>query len=70
MARVCKREMRLLEPLEKAPGFYAGRLLTLMADGMRPIPCSSLDDVHLHYAVEWDTMLGIFSYVRAGKGQQ
>lgn len=38
-----------------------------MVDGMRPIPRAILDELPLQYTCEWDTMLGVFSYVRARK---
>ncbi len=34
---------------------------------LRPIPRVILDDLQLRYTVEWDTMWGIFSYIRVRK---
>jgi ubiquinone/menaquinone biosynthesis C-methylase UbiE len=64
MVRVCRKEVRLLEPIEKREGFYWGRVWTLMVDGHRPIPKRILDDLGLNWCVEWDTMWSIFSYAR------
>jgi ubiquinone/menaquinone biosynthesis C-methylase UbiE len=67
MARVSEKEMRLLEPVEKREGFYAGRIVTFMVDGHRPIPKKMFKELELEYSLEWDTMLGIFSYARVRK---
>jgi ubiquinone/menaquinone biosynthesis C-methylase UbiE len=64
LVRVCRTEVRLLEPLEKRPGFYFGRLLTLMVDGPRPIPQSLFSEPGLACVVQLDTMAGIFSCIR------
>lgn len=65
MARVCKGEIRLLEPFERAEGFHMGHVLTYMVDGMKPIPRKMFEEVDLRYRVEWHTILGIFFYIRA-----
>ena len=67
MTRVCRGELRLLEPLEERPGFYLRRALTFCVDGMRPIPPIFLIELGLTYRREWDTMWGVFSFVRAWK---
>jgi ubiquinone/menaquinone biosynthesis C-methylase UbiE len=65
MMRVCGREVRLLEPIEKKEGFYWGRVWTLMVNGHRPIPEWVFEDWDLSYSVEWNTMWGIFTCARA-----
>lgn len=47
MARVTRDRVLLLEPVEKHPGPYVGRVLGWLFDGQRPIPVSLLDDVGL-----------------------
>jgi ubiquinone/menaquinone biosynthesis C-methylase UbiE len=69
LVRVCRTEVRLLEPMERHPGFYLRRVLTFMVDGHRPIPQSLFSELGLDYKVEWDTMMGIFSYIRVPKPQ-
>jgi ubiquinone/menaquinone biosynthesis C-methylase UbiE len=64
LVRVCRGEVRLLEPLEEKEGFYGRRLLTLCVDGMRPIPRAILEELGLVYREEWRTLWEIFSYVR------
>ena len=64
LVRVCRCEVWLLEPVEKRPGFYWGRVLTFMVDGHRPIPQSLFSGLGLDYQVEWDTLRGVFSYIR------
>ncbi len=66
MTRVASQEIRLLEPVEKHPGLYVGRILAWMFDGMRPIAREALGtcgDVE----VEWDCLGGAFSAVRCSK---
>ncbi len=65
MARVCRSELRLLEPLEERPGFYPRRALTFCLDGMRPIPPAFLNEAGLTVRQEWRTMWGMFSFIRA-----
>jgi hypothetical protein len=60
LLRVCRVELRLLEPVEKRKGFYWGRVF--MVDGMRPIPRKAFDG--LDYEIGWDAIMGVFSFVR------
>lgn len=62
LARVGRRELRLLEPLEEREGFYWRRVLTWCVDGMRPIPCALLEG--WTYQEEWRILGGVFSYTR------
>lgn len=62
LARVGRRELRLLEPLEEREGFCWRRALTWLADGMRPIPRALL--AGLAYREEWRALGGVFSYIR------
>lgn len=64
MVRVCRGEVRLLEPIESKEGFYWGRMWTFMVDGHRPIPRRVFEELDLAWRVAWDTMGGIFSYAR------
>jgi ubiquinone/menaquinone biosynthesis C-methylase UbiE len=64
MMRVCREEVRLLEPIAEREGFYWGRVWTFMVDGHRPIPRHVFEDLDLAWRVVWDAMWGIFSYAR------
>lgn len=69
LARVAQCEVRLLESLEKKKGFYLGRVMVFMFDGMRPIPLEVFQACDLDCKKEWDIFGGAFSYIRCGKGQ-
>lgn len=64
MVRVCRGEIRLLEPFARRRGVTFWWMLTFMVDGMKPIPLSMMNELALPYQVEWHTILGIFSYIR------
>ncbi len=68
MARVCRAEIRLLEPLEKS-GFHIGRVLARLADGHAPISHAALVSLNLDYRVEWETTMGLLAYIRIIKGR-
>jgi ubiquinone/menaquinone biosynthesis C-methylase UbiE len=67
MYRLSRKEVRLLEPLEKQEGFYPGRIRTLMFDGMHPISKSVFADLGLDYHLEWRAIMDVFSYLRVFK---
>jgi len=64
MARVARREVRLLESFEKRKGFYVGRALASMFDGVRPIPREVFVECRLDCHEAMDIFGGAFSYVR------
>jgi ubiquinone/menaquinone biosynthesis C-methylase UbiE len=67
MARVARREVRLLESFEKRKGFYVGRALAFVFDGMRPIPRQVFADCGLDCREEMDIFGGAFSYLRCAR---
>ncbi|MEM4724373.1 MAG: class I SAM-dependent methyltransferase [Candidatus Hadarchaeum sp.] len=67
MARVTKRELRLLEPFEKRPGLYSARVLGWMFDGQHPIPLAYFTEAGLVCRVEWDILWGVFSFIYCTK---
>jgi ubiquinone/menaquinone biosynthesis C-methylase UbiE len=69
LARVARREVRLLESFEKQEGLYLGRVLAFMFDGMKPIPQQVFRACGLDCTEEWDIFGGAFSYVRCVKAQ-
>ncbi len=69
LARVTRREVRLLEPFEKRKGLYGGRILAFLFDGMRPIPPDLFAICNLDCREVWDLMGGAFSSIYCVKGQ-
>lgn len=67
LARVARREVRLLESFEKREGLYLGRALAFMFDGMKPIPQEVFRDCGLDCTERWDIFGGAFSYVHCVK---
>lgn len=65
MARVAGDRVLLLEPLEKHPGLYAGRVLGWLFDGQRPIPAGLLSEVGLRLARVQPVLAGAFCLVEA-----
>lgn len=63
ISRVTRQEIRLLEPLERRPGFYWMRLWTFMIDGHRPIPLALLADLGLAHTEGRRRFGGIFSEI-------
>lgn len=70
MARVARREVRLLESFEKQERLYLGRVLAFMFDGMRPIPQEIFRACGLDCTEAWDIFGGAFSYVRCLKREK
>lgn len=62
LARVARREVRLLEAFEKRKGLYGGRVVAFMLDGMRPIPPDVFRAAGLDCTKVWDIFGGAFSY--------
>lgn len=69
LARVARREVRLLESFEKKKGLYLGRILAFLFDGMRPIPRKVFQECGLDCNEEWDLFGGAFSYIHCLKRQ-
>ncbi|GEM_PF-2875336 len=67
LARVCRGEVRLLEPVERQPGLYPGRVLAFLFDGMRPIRRDDLAACGLDVTIEWGILGAAFSYARCAR---
>ena len=63
MARVCRRELRLLEPFAPTQASLLQRAKTWCIDGMRPLSGQLLTDMGLTYTVHWHAVAGIFACV-------
>jgi ubiquinone/menaquinone biosynthesis C-methylase UbiE len=67
MARISRKELRLLESIEKKKGFYWGRILAFMFDGMHPIPKELFEANDIECKIEWDIFGGAFSFIKCTK---
>ena len=67
MLRVCRRGLRLLEPLAVRPRYSLGWMLLRWLRQMRPIPIEQFRDLQLSYRTGWSTRAGLFSYVQVDK---
>lgn len=71
LLRVCRREVRLLEPFDPEQGYCVGRTLAWLMGGLRPLSRTVLERLTQEQQVEWRVesrvLGGLMSYLRVSK---